>query len=33
MIDQIGTVVGISLVGIIVYLVLEDVVKRHITKK
>lgn len=33
MIDQIGTVVGISLVGIIVYLVLEDIVKNYITKK
>ena len=33
MTNQIGTVVGILLVGIIVYLVLEDIVNRYITKK
>lgn len=33
MTNQIGTVVGILLVGIIVYLLLEDVVKRYITTK
>jgi len=31
--DQIGPVIGIALLGIIVYLVLEEVVEKYIRKK
>jgi hypothetical protein len=33
MIDQIGPWIGIALLGIIAYLVLEELVEKYITKK